>query len=83
MSLLYPRYQGQTKPIQITRAFVRTVDVPKYREALNRTLQLLPPGLPPVEVVLGYTNETCVNSQWYEFLHENASRKELTVLVIQ
>jgi hypothetical protein len=83
MSMIFPEYKGATKSIRLTKAFVRSVKIPKYAISLQRTLDLLPPGLPPVETVYGYTSESCVDTAWYPYMHEAAARKELTIGLLE
>jgi len=85
MNKLFPDYIGPTIPyIDIENCIMLSVDLPKYNDLREETLDLLESyNLPPISVHFGYTNETKENSKFYNLMSNKNQRNEFTLGMLE
>jgi hypothetical protein len=85
MNQLFPIYNGPTIPcINISKCVILSVDIPKYNNTREETLQILNKyKLPPIHVHYGHTNETSPSSKFYEFMFNKNERNHFTLGMLE
>lgn len=77
---LFPIYHGETKTIQITSAYMLSVNIPKYNQSRKNTLLALQAvKLPKIQVHLGYRPDRTHLSTFSRYVVKGAPKANITV----
>jgi len=84
MNDLFPYYYGPTKKIKIKKAFMLTIDDPKYNIKRDETLSILKKyKLPDIRLFFGYKSTNIKESLFYDKIDKKASRREVVLGMLE
>ena len=85
MTQLFPKYEGPViDSLIINECQMLSVDIPKYNDTREETLNILKSyKLPPINVHMGYTKDNYHMSKFSSLMANSTKRNELTVGILE